>query len=488
MIAHAARLGHGGIYVPPSVDFVPFPYTPLYPTAIGGLGAVTGVGYGTARAISVLAIAAIVAVIALTAWRGSEPGRRWLAVAAAALGAGTYAAAYPFVEGWYDIAKPDSFATALSVVGVWLLLRALRRDADVPGGRAWRDWRRHAAVGIAAAVLALGYFAKQTGVFFVVAGGGLVVVWSWRRLPIYAAVAAVIGLGGTGMLNAITDGRFWSYIYEVKQGQDFNMDRFWGSFEHILGRFPVITVALAAALALVVGSWAITRRLPRAGAVFLSWLWIFAVACVMGAAGWAAPWGHFNHYIPAFATLGVTVAAAVPAVRAALAELPALARWSWSPLAGAAALAAVVGLALGLARWSPRPFVPDRGDHERGARLIAHLARIDGDVLMPFHPWYPRLAGKRFYLHRMGILDMSYPRRRPIEGLAEAIAERRFAAIVLDNRNVIAELPGLTRYYERTETIPPDERPRVFTGAKVVPEAIWTPRPIPAPSPPPPVH
>jgi hypothetical protein len=25
--------------------------------------------------------------------------------------------------------------------------------------------------------------------------------------------------------------------------------------------------------------------------------------------------------------------------------------------------------------------------------------------------------------------------------------------------------------------LPRDERPRVFTGAKVVPESIWTPRP-----------
>jgi hypothetical protein len=64
-----------------------------------------------------------------------------------------------------------------------------------------------------------------------------------------------------------------------------------------------------------------------------------------------------------------------------------------------------------------------------------------------------------------------------VVGLAESIAAQRVAAIGHDNRDVVSELPGLTRYYQRSATVPPDERPRVFTGAKVVPEAIWTPRP-----------
>jgi hypothetical protein len=471
MIMHAARLGHGGIYAPPSVDFVAFPYTPLYPIAIAALGALgPGVSYASARVLSVVAMAAILAVVALTARAGAR--ERWpLAAAAALLGAGVYASAYPFVEGWYDIAKPDSFATAIALVGLWLLLRHLRRG---------EGWRGHAGVAAAAAVLALSYFAKQTSIFFVLAGGVLALAWNWRRVLTYGAVSGLIGLGGTALVNRVTDGRFWYYIYEVKHGQDFNMPRFWNSFRLILGRFPLVTGVFAATLLLVLAAAVLAprgRRLPEASARFLSWLWIFAIACLTGAIGWAAPWGHYNHFIPALACAGVTTAAALPAAHASYEAIFPAPRVAWLPGMAAILLAAVVSAQLVHSRWQARTFVPTAKDRAAGARLVARLAAVPGDVLMPFHPWYPTLAGKRFYLHRMGILDMSYPHRRTVAGLAESIAAKRFAAIVLDNRDVVAELPGLTRYYEKTGTIPPDERPRVFTGAKVVPDAIWTPRP-----------
>jgi hypothetical protein len=471
MIMHAARVGHGGIYAPPSVDFVSFPYTPLYPLAIAALGALgPGVSYATARVLSVVAMAAILAVVALTARAGARAS--WpLATAAALLGAGVYASAYPFVEGWYDIAKPDSFATAIALVGLWLLLRHVRRGTG---------WRGHAGVAAAAALLALSYFAKQTCIFFVLAGGVVVLAWSWRRVFTYGAVAGLIGLGGTALVNHVTDGRFWYYIYEVKRGQDFNLPRFWNSFRLILGRFPLVTGFLAATLVLVVAAAVLAprgRKLPEASARFLSWLGIFAVACLTGAIGWAAPWGHYNHFIPALACAGVAIAASVPAVHASYDAIFGERRVAWLPATATFAFAAVVAAQLVHARWQVKPFVPTARDRDAGARLVARLGAFPGDVLMPFHPWYPTLAGKRFYLHRMGILDMSYPHRRTVAGLAESIAAKRFAAIVLDNRDVVAELPGLTRYYEKTGTIPPDERPRVFTGAKVVPDAIWTPRP-----------
>ena len=81
----------------------------------------------------------------------------------------------------------------------------------------------------------------------------------------------------------------------------------------------------------------------------------------------------------------------------------------------------MVATQLVAARWKPRTFVPTAADAAAGRKLIARLAAFPGDVLMPFHPWYPTLAGKRFYLHRMGILDMSYPHRRTVVGLAESI-------------------------------------------------------------------
>ena len=82
MLCHALRLLQGqSIYVPPSVDFIPHLYTPLYPMLLAALGKLTGdVGYLSARAVSVTAFAA--ALLLAGAWAYREGGSRAAALCA----------------------------------------------------------------------------------------------------------------------------------------------------------------------------------------------------------------------------------------------------------------------------------------------------------------------------------------------------------------------------------------------------------------------
>src|SRR5688572_21865114 len=53
MLNHALRLAEGQpIYAPPSIDFVPYLYTPLYPALLAWLGKVFGLTYQLGRAVS----------------------------------------------------------------------------------------------------------------------------------------------------------------------------------------------------------------------------------------------------------------------------------------------------------------------------------------------------------------------------------------------------------------------------------------------------
>ncbi len=53
-LCHALRIArHAPIYGPPSVDFIPYLYTPLYPALVAALSALTPVGYVVGRLISV---------------------------------------------------------------------------------------------------------------------------------------------------------------------------------------------------------------------------------------------------------------------------------------------------------------------------------------------------------------------------------------------------------------------------------------------------
>src|SRR4051812_14274895 len=60
MLAHSLRLAHGEpIYSPPSVDFIPYLYTPGYPWLVFVLGKIFGIGYKLARGVSLVSFFAV---------------------------------------------------------------------------------------------------------------------------------------------------------------------------------------------------------------------------------------------------------------------------------------------------------------------------------------------------------------------------------------------------------------------------------------------
>src|SRR5690349_9688035 len=61
MLAHALRLVEGRpIYAPPSVDFIPYLYTPGYPAVLFALSKIFPLGYALGRAVSLFGFVAVV--------------------------------------------------------------------------------------------------------------------------------------------------------------------------------------------------------------------------------------------------------------------------------------------------------------------------------------------------------------------------------------------------------------------------------------------
>ena len=470
LLGHAQRIAdRQGIYVEPTIDFIPYLYTPLYPALVALLGGFFGITYALGRVISILAMLASIGFIAAAVTRQNDvnPRSAWFGAAA---GAGLFAATYPWVEGWYDLVRADTLFIAMFLGGLLGILAWAR----LPG----ESGRRR--IGAAAAVLALSFFCKQTGIFYVLAGGAALAFLNWRRLPLYIAVTGLIGLGGVWLFDRASGGWFWTYVFKVHQAHDWNRDRFFASFGHILGQFPIMTAVIAAGLAAVGMTWAASRQRPPGSTAFLFWTPMFALSCLVGAIGWGTQWAHFNAFIPAMTTGAIAAGAAIPAIVGAGSLWQRWPAW-WSPTLGLLC-AFALSAQLVLAWWRPADFIPTARDREAGDELIARLRTVEGDVFMPYHPWYPVMAGKPFFTHRMGLLDMTYRNKWQVGGLREAFRAHRFAAVVLDNRPVGQEFPGFTQAYRMDDFLPPVQQPRVYTGAKVVPRSLWVPaRPLPLP-------
>jgi hypothetical protein len=83
MLLHAQRIAQGkGIYVEPSLDFIPFLYTPLYSALLAALSFVAPLGYLMGRLVSILAFAGALTLIVAGCLRlsASAAQARWLPV------------------------------------------------------------------------------------------------------------------------------------------------------------------------------------------------------------------------------------------------------------------------------------------------------------------------------------------------------------------------------------------------------------------------
>lgn len=477
LLAHAQRIGDGeGLYGPPSVDFIPYLYTPLYPGVLAALGKVFGLSYGLGRAISVLSLAGIGAVTLAITLRGtaeSGPQVRAAGLAGGLFALGLFAASYPFVEGWYDLVRADTLFLFM-VTGGLAMLHATARTEDDLGG--------HLRTAAAAAILGLSFFCKQTGVLFCAMGFVILAIANWRRVLTYIAVAGLIGLGGTAILQKTTHGWFWTYAFEIHQVHDFNMDRYWLAHEEILWRYPAMTILIGVTLLVVLATAIVKRGLPREAWPFLMWTFVFAGALQVGAIGFGTEFAHRNAYMPALLHGAIAAGCAIPALAACVPRLleprqPELrAQWIGQAVAAAAAIALAWTCVDGW--WEPKRWIPKAADRRAGDALVAEIRAVEGEVWVPSHPWYAHLAGKRMYAHQMSVKDVTARKPRPIVGLEEALSTHRFAEIFLDNRDLHNNgFPfHLGRYYRKWDKLSRGEQPRTVTGATVKPAEVWVPR------------
>ncbi|HEY4241027.1 MAG TPA: hypothetical protein VGM88_14490 [Kofleriaceae bacterium] len=474
MLHHALRIRTGqGIYGPPSIDFIPYLYTPLYPTLLALFSNAFGLTYTLGRALSIASLLGIATVGAVSLWRP-----RGAAIAGIALALGLFASGYPFVDGWYDLVRADTLFLFM-VTGAIAGLPSWARDTGMRG---------HAKVAAGAALLALSFFCKQTGILYVGLGGLIVLVVNWRLVATYTLVAATLGFGGIAIFNETTDGWFWVYVSKIHRVHDFSMTRFWDSFGTIWFRAPAASVVVVIALGLLAAAWRRDRTVLREARPLLLWSAAYAMSSIVGAVGYGTEWAVFNAYMPAVLHGALAAGAAIPAIAASLRVLatgPAgtsSARWRTSlPFAVSWLAAASLAFTCWHLRWKPAQFTPTSADVAAGDRLIAHLASLDGDVWMPSHPWYLELAGKTPHAHRMGIKDVTW--RQPhapadiVVGLEDALRMHVFSAIILDNRDLPSDqLTDLSRFYKPGPKLPTSEHPRLYAGGRVVPDQIWLPR------------
>jgi len=113
-VVHVQRIMDGqSLYVRPSLDFVPFIYTPLYYHLSSLFAHVTGNGFLPLRLLSFLSSLGCFAFIFMIVHR------RTSSLYASFIASGLFAATFRISGAWFDIARVDSLFLFLLLVGIY---------------------------------------------------------------------------------------------------------------------------------------------------------------------------------------------------------------------------------------------------------------------------------------------------------------------------------------------------------------------------------
>lgn len=399
MMTSVWRLAHGRpLYSPPSMEWVPFLYAPIFFHLSAALAHLTGLGYGTLRIISILSTLGTCATIYALVFRETRQH------AAALVSVGLFACLYDFCLGWYDIGRVDSLS-------VFLFLLALFAT-------------RWANPLVAALVWLLAFHTKQTFLPF----GLLAFVPFWRtprRMLTGIGTFAVLAWISVHLLNRATGGWYTQYAFGTTRELAFVP-------RAALLFFPLdIVQPLPIVVALLLFAYLVDPPSLRSSKftfyAFITALLLGAVAFVRGHVG-----ANINAVMPAYAWLAVLAGLAVHRILSWLSGTSAALSTRHISLASAAvwlALSAQIFAHLYQpARWIPRP--PALA--YRNA-LIDAVRATPGDVWLVNHSWDGILAGKPVH-PEMDALDAVLGRPYPpsVAEYNSLIANRHFAAIITD--------------------------------------------------------
>lgn len=441
------------LYPPPSIDFVPFPYPPVYYYAAIPFAKLTGSSLLSLRIVSQLAmLAAFVAIFALV----RRETRRWdLGIACA----GLFAATYRISGAYMDVGRLDSLFVALTLASIYFL----RTREDARG------------LVLAGLLASLAIFTKQTGLAIVVP----MIVWCayrdattgatsehasrFARTLWFGSTVIALTLVGTSWLSLGENGHFLSYVLGAQSGHAIR----WALLPYFLWNdllfaLPVVVVGIV---------WGFWKSQDRVSFVFYLAFFIGTVVA------WIVPrakvGGAMNNLIPLHACVVVMFGVALGD------------RLNARPGRLRVTRAVAIGVALQFLwlGFDPRIALPRDEDAEAGRRFVRRLAATEGEVLMPAHGYLAGLAGKRVYAHQMPVDDLARSGLEESVALREeftaAIAARRFAWIVDSTSRFLERYPDtdvLKRNYRIAGPVFDVEgRLTPRSGWQVAPGLVWVP-------------
>lgn len=397
------------LYVEPSIDYVPFLYTPYYYYVAAFVSLFTGVDFFAGRLVSTLAALGVGGI--LYCWVKREGGSWQHGLIAA----GLFFATYPLSARWMDVARIDSLFLFLTLAGLYVFY-----------------FYRHPV--LAAALLAIAFFTKQSALMIAAPALAAMLLIDWKHALKTGLLLAAMVAAGIALAQWVSNGWFWFYVFDVPAGHGMDRRMIWGFWRGDLLR----PLGMAAAVGLA--GFALALRGKKA-------LWYAALAAGLLGAAYASrlhSYGWANVLMPAHAALALFAGLALAALEKKDMRL------------GMAAALVLAVQFYGLI-YTPARFIPGEAARARGEKFLADFAAVPGDVFAPELQWVQTRVGKKSYTLGMAAFDLMRADLKEKNGIkrgfaremAEALRQGKFDAVMPGRLLKLPEREGKYRFDRR---------------------------------------
>jgi hypothetical protein len=434
------------LYVPPSIEFAPYNYTPLYFYTSALVSKLVGEGFVPLRLVSFLSSLGCFWMIFLFVRREIRdlyPG---------IIASGLFAATYRISGAWFDIARIDSLFLVLLLLAIYFIRSRTSFVSSIVTG----------------VLMTLSFLTKQTALVIALPIIVYCIFISWRHALVLISTLMAGIVGSTLFLDYLHDGWYSYYIFGLLQNRQPIIKNMLISF---WSRDILSPLGIAVCLAICYLFVRFTTS-KKAGFFYL-----FVTIGMVGGA-WVArvkAGGYDNNLMPAYAVIAILFGLAVHTIFECLQKFLANQQKIMQIYVYLICLMQFVALV-----YHPFKQIPTQQDLEAGRRFVAELTQISGDIFLSRHGYMLALIGKRSFAQEMAIHDIlsgdqGNTKFRLAREIRQAIAEKRFGAIIIDSEWWFSD--AIDKYYEKQRRVFDNER--IFwpvTGYKTRPEFIYVPK------------
>jgi 4-amino-4-deoxy-L-arabinose transferase-like glycosyltransferase len=408
---HICRILEGqSIYGPPSIEFTPLLYPPLFYYISALFMKLFGTGLLIPRLISLFStIVIFIFIWRLVKW---ETGSRFYGL----VGAGFFAGINPLVRSYLDQSHIDALFIMLLFLGFYIL----------------RTDNHKYSPYLSAAVFSLALFTKQQALPVVILIALALLSENFKKCLKFSVTFGALTLTAFAFFQWKSSGWFLFYAFKLPKAHGVRSDLIGLIFKDLLSYVPVLLI-LAPFLFL---------RFSKNNKKHLHYLSKYRLYLAFFVGTFVTSWmsrahwgGAENVLLPVLISLSVLGALSLFRIEWEL--IPRISRTSFHT---ALLLALPIVVQFSILIYNPSQFIPKEGHYLQNEKLIKKIGSFDGDVLVPELGYIPTLAGKKSHSHKTAIFDIvgrsQAPWLKPIQEAVQqlytqAIREKAFSAIIV---------------------------------------------------------